>query len=580
MEPSPPQTPATTGKRIILVITLAIITFCVYSNLLKSDFIGHDDPDYITQNLQVLKGLTPDSILWAFTSTSAANWHPLAWLSHLLDISLYGLNPTGHHLTNLLLHMANTVLLYLVLQGMTGAHWRSLAVAALFALHPLHVESVAWISERKDLLAGFFWLLTMAAYRAYLQRSGVARYGLVLLCFACGLMAKPMVVTLPFVLLLLDFWPLGRTGTKAAGGTSITRLLVEKIPLLLLSGASSLITFYAQHKGGAVSPLGELHLAGRVANALTSYVAYLVKMVWPAKLAMYYPLFLPVPTWKIAGAILFLTAVTSGVIYGRHRYPYLLTGWFWYLGTLVPVIGLVQVGTQSMADRYTYLPLIGPFFMLVWGAAELAGDQRQRRTTLAISATVVLTLLALTTWRQTGHWENSLRLFTHAIQVTDNNYLAISSIGNLYHAQGRYLEAEQQHLRALTIRPDWAEARNSLAMTQERLGKKEAARANYAKALQLRPDYGEARFNLAMVLAKDGETDAAIAEFNRVLQLSPNHLDAHYNLAVGYARQGKLPLAMEHFNAVLRIEPTHGEARRNLTICQEVLERGAGRKAP
>ncbi len=380
-------------REILICLFLVLATLTVYWQVGNYEFVNFDDDKYIIENFHVQKGLTRDSVIWAFTATHVSNWHPLTWLSHMLDFQLYGLNPSGHHLTNVFFHLVNTLLLFLVLKLMTGALWRSGLVAALFAVHPLHVESVVWVAERKDVLSTLFWMLTLWAYLGYTKRPGVKRYLVILLAFALGLMAKPMLVTLPFVLLLLDYWPLKRIelGQSAIGlpaasqpstiankpGAQAFRLLLEKTPMFVLAAVSSVVTFIVQKSGGAVGALETYPFKIRMANALLSYVIYLKKMIWPQNLAVFYPH--PgqsLPMWQAAGAGLLLVVVSIAVIRAGRRYPYLPVGWLWYVGTLVPVIGLVQVGDQAMADRYTYVSLIGLFIVVAWGVPDVARSWR------------------------------------------------------------------------------------------------------------------------------------------------------------------------------------------------------------
>ena len=407
---------------LVVGLCLAIATLTVFWEVRNHQFVNYDDNRYVTENRIVQAGLTREGALWAFTTTHASNWHPLTWLSHMLDCELFGANPRAHHLSNLILHLANSLLLFLVFKRMTGMLWQSAFVAALFAIHPLHVESVAWVSERKDVLSAFFWMLTLWAYLHYVVSPGFGRYLLVLLFFALGLMAKPMLVTLPFVLLLMDYWPLGRLrldgsspNTSESANLSAQPwpklgLVWEKLPLLAVSALSSLVTFLVQKSEAAVQSLAVFPLMVRVANALMSYMGYVGKTIWPRHLAVFYPHPGHVAVWKIAGAVLFLGGVSALVIRMARRHPYLATGWLWYLGTLVPVIGLVQVGAQSMADRYTYLPSIGLFIMIAWGGPHLMPRPPWRHVVIAFSTASVLLLLMVTAWLQVRHWPVS---YTH-----------------------------------------------------------------------------------------------------------------------------------------------------------------------
>jgi hypothetical protein len=447
----------TSGRRLPLLLgaALALLTLAVWLPALRNGFVNLDDPYYVTANPQVLRGITRAGIAWATTAKVASNWHPLTMLSHMLDCQLYGLEPAGHHATSLLLHLANVLLLFETLRRMTGAAGRSAAVAALFALHPTHVESVAWIAERKDVLSALFWILAMGAWARYARGPSIGRYLPVVFSMILGLMAKPMVVTLPFALLLLDAWPLDRLhlGWK--------RLVLEKLPLLALSAASSLITLHYQQ--ASLAPLDVAPWSLRAANALVSYAAYLGKLFLPTHLAVFYPIALSIPAWKAAGAALLLAAVTALAVWRARREPWLLTGWLWFLGTLVPVIGLVQVGRQAMADRYTYIPSIGLFLAVVWSVAGLG---RRHRAALATTAGIVILALAAITRVQVGYWSDSATLFRHALAATGDNYLAHIGLGKALMGERDCEGAAEQFRAALARYPRLNEARAGLEMVR------------------------------------------------------------------------------------------------------------------
>jgi Flp pilus assembly protein TadD len=554
------------SRRFDLVVCLFLIvaTIAVYWQVGNHDFVNFDDGIYVTQNPRVQVGLVPESIVWAFNTTDAEFWHPLTWLSHMLDCQLYGLNPRGHHFTNLLLHMASTVLLFLILERMTGALWRSAFVAALFALHPLHVESVAWVAERKDVLSTLFWMLTMGAYIYYTECPMLKRYALVLLAFTLGLMAKPMVVTLPFVLLLLDYWPLGRFPREE--GHSIFRLFFEKVPLFALAIFFGILTFFAQQKGGLLASLDVLPLEHRIANALVSYVSYIGKMVWPRNLAVYYHQAGTVPIWKVGGSVLFSACVSVLVILARRRRPYLLVGWLWYVGTLVPVIGLVQISTFTMADRYTYVPLIGLFMLIAWSIPELLERWHHRRIALAISGGVVLTAFTVCTWFQLRHWENSVALWKHTANVTDNNYSAYSCLGAALVEQGRFEEAIASVSNSLRMKPDFTEAHNNLGLALCKQGKLDEGIGCFAKAIQIKPDYAQAHNNLGSALAQQGNLEEAIGHFSRALHIDPDLAEAHMSMGLALDRQGSLNEAIVHFSKALEMRPCNVEVRNNLGV--------------
>jgi hypothetical protein len=432
-----------------LLVSVFLVTsiLAVYWQVTDNGFV-YDDESYITKNSHVQSGLTCENITWSFTSTSASNWHPLTWLSHLLDYQLYGMNSGMHHLTNLIFHILNTLLLFLVFKRMTGDLWRSSFVAALFALHPLHVESVAWVAERKDVLSSFFWMLTMWGYVLYAERPGINRYMLALLFFILGLMAKPMLVTLPFVLLLLDYWPLNRfrsaksnSSNKMKQKPNVLHLVLEKIPFIVFASASCVVTFIVQKSGGAVGSLDAYPFKVRAANALVSYVSYTGKMLWPSCLAPIYLHSRIVQGWKIVGASILLISISLLVIRAKRQHPYFVVGWLWYIGTLVPVIGLVQVGLQCMADRYTYIPLTGMFIIIAWGIPILVERWRYRKIVLAVSAGTLLICLMICTWLQVQHWRNSITLFTHTVNVTANNWVAQYNLACGYALENKKEEA-------------------------------------------------------------------------------------------------------------------------------------------
>lgn len=503
---------------MLIALLLGLLTLALYWPATGFDFTNYDDPDYIIYNPGVQHGINRESVLWAFKTSHASNWHPVTWLSHMVDYDLYGLKPGGHHLTNLILHAANVVLLFLVLCQLTGATWRSALVAALFAWHPLHVESVAWISERKDVLCAFFWLLTMAAYGRYAKLAGARRkiwYALALLLFALALLSKPMAVTLPFVLLLLDAWPLRR---KVAPG-----LFLEKIPFVALAVMDGVAAFWAQGRANSVISIDVLPLPERVANALVSCVLYLWKMLWPADLALPYPYSHVWPFWQAAGAAVLLLTISAVVILRMRREPWLAAGWFWFLGTLAPVIGLVQLGIQSMADRYTYLPLIGIFIMAAW--AIPAAWTRWPRPGLvfgAVTAAVLVFLLAEAEV-QLQFWRNSVALFTHAVAVTPNNILAEYNLAEALARQGDEAQAVDHYQRALAIEPNRVEARyNSQA---------------------------QAHYNLGLIYRTHKQWALAEPQFRACLRGDPHLARAHSNLGVALVGLGRIDEALEHFRA-------------------------------
>ena len=542
---------AFSGRAHWFCLALIAANLIVYASVWHHDFVNYDDDQYVSTNTVVLRGLTWHSASWAFTTGYAVNWHPLTWLSHMLDVQLYGLDPGPHHLTNLLFHIANTLLLFGLLRRMTGALGGSAFVAGLFAVHPLHVESVAWVAERKDVLSTLFWMLTLWAYVEYVRRPGLRRYWAVLLFFALGLMAKPMLVTLPFVLLLLDFWPLGRMGLgpnpadgwalSRDGWATTVRLVWEKLPLLALTVMSSIVTLVVHRRGGAVISLGATPLNLRVANALVSYVAYIGQMLWPARLAVLYPYAQSLPGWWTAGAFLGLMAISVAVIRAGPRRPYLLVGWLWYLGTLVPVIGLIQVGDQARADRYTYIPLIGLFIVVAWGVPDLMVRWPFRRIALPAAAGLVSLACVIAARGQLRYWQDSTTLWTHALAVTTGNTIVHNNLGVVLADQGKLEEAIAHYSEALRIKADSADAHNNLGVALADQGKLEEAIAHYSEALRIQPDYADAHNNLGVALADQGKLDEAIAHFSEALRIKPDYIKARDNLRLTLVSRGNRP---------------------------------------
>ncbi len=500
-----------------------------------------------------------------------ANWHPLTWLSHMLDCQMFGLNrPGGHHLTNVLLHATSAVLLFLVLRAMTGDLWPSAFAAGLFAVHPLHVESVAWVSERKDVLSGLFFMLTIAAYVGYVRHPfSLLRYLLVTVLFALGLMSKPMLVTLPFVLLLLDYWPLRRMISAEIASRRFLLLLWEKTPWLAMSAASCVVTQFAQQKDESLVPLEFCPFAWRVANAVVSYATYLVDSFCPVGLAALYPHPLnTLPVWKVAGSVLLLAAVTVVTYAWRRKCLYLIVGWLWFVGMLVPVIGLVQVGRQAMADRYTYLPLIGLAVALAWGAdraLEMSLHRRRACRMVALLFALVLTAIA---WRQTRFWKDSETLWARAVACTSRNWLAHNNLGVILDQRGRVREAIVQFQEAEEIRPGFAESHYNLAKALADGGQVEAAIAEYQKTLDIKPDHADARLNLGIALEKHGQFREAVVEYEKALVIKPDFAEAHNSLGIALARHGRIDDAIDQFQKAFSLKPDFAEAGRNLDIAR------------
>jgi len=549
------------GPDIKICLILVIATLAVYGQVINYDFISFDDIGYIVENPHVRTGLTPKNILWAFTSVHAGNWHPLTWLSHQTDVSMYGMNPGLHHLSNVIFHIANTLLLFFVFRQMTGSISQSGFAAALFALHPLHVESVAWVSERKDVLSTLFWLLTMKSYFRYIRYPGIPDYLTMLLCFMLCLMSKPMVITLPFVLLLMDYWPLRRVGTKPSKS-----LLWEKIPLVMLAAASVMITFFAQKEGGAVASWETYSFGTRAANALISYFSYIEKMFLPFSLAIYYPYPPFIPWWKTAGAGVLLISVSLITILNARQRPYLTVGWLWYLGTLLPVIGLVQVGSQAMADRYFYIPSIGLFIMMVWGVPELFRVSILRRKILSVTAAACLFILMTITAIQVRYWTDSLTLFSHTIDVTENNAMAFMNMGVALNRHGKKAEAVKYYTEALRLAPGQVETLNKLGLVLKDLGKTDEAIQRLSEALSLKPDDIETLNNLGAVLKDSGRSDEAIRYFSEALQLKPGDVGTLNNIGLALADLGETNEAIRKLSEALQSDPEDARTHNNMGI--------------
>jgi protein O-mannosyl-transferase len=556
---------------VCVFLLLAVLT--VFGQTVNHGFLNHDDHLYVSGNLEITQAPVEVGVLGAFLSTRAANWHPLTWLSHILDYQVYGLRAGGHHLSSVLLHAAAAIVLFLVLHQMTGDLWPSAFVATVFAIHPLRVESVAWVAERKDVLSGLFFMLTLWAYLGYVRRPfSWLRYLVVIVLFAMGLMSKPMLVTLPFVLLLLDYWPLGRfsqtTGPSPQDGMlrqNIGRLLVEKAPLLLLAAASCVATMLAQKT--AMATMATMPPLCRLGNAMVSYVAYLGQFFFPAGLAAYYPH--PgtgLPIWKAAAASLLLAGITLVVLIRWRRNPYLSVGWFWYLGMLVPVIGLVQVGEQAMADRYTYLPQIGLGIALAWGAASFARSRPYRRLLCPIAAALAIAILLCCAWRQTAFWHDDETLWNHALDCTDRNHLAHFNVGEALRNRGEIDKAMEHFQAALDIQPRSALIHNNYGIALADRGRTEEAVKHFQAALDVDPNYVEAHCNLGAAMVRLGRNKEAIEHFEDALKIKHDMAEAHYNLGAILANTGRTDEAIEHIRDALNINHGFAAAHSSLAI--------------
>ena len=591
-------------RQLLICLFLTLTVLAAFWQVKHCDFIIFDDEEYITENSHIQNGITLEGARWAFMTSRAANWHPLTWLSHMLDCQLFGLKPGWHHLTNVFFHIANTVLLFLILNRMTRALWQSAFVAALFALHPLHVESVAWVSERKDVLSTFFWMLTMGAYVYYVKRPGYKGYLFVLLFFVLGLMAKPMLVSLPFVLLLLDFWPLQRLQEKLSnleartqvneslsldkqkgkskketvekGGlktekpadyrflwTSIPPLLWEKITLFAIAALSSFVTYMAQQKGGAVASIEAFPLNDRIANAFVSYVIYIRKMIWPNDLAIFYPHPGVLPAWQVMGTVLVLLFVTLTVIWAAKRIPYLAVGWLWYVGTLAPVIGIVQVGSQARADRYTYIPMIGLFIMAAWGIPELMKKWRFRKEVLLASSAIILLCFFMITWIQVGYWQNSITVFSHALKVTDHNSRAYLNLGTAYNDLGNYRKAIEALDEAIKLDANLEKAYYNRGLAYSRLRDYKKAIGDYDKTIEIDPKHAKAYNNRGIAYDILGSHKQAIGDFDRAIVTNQKYAEAYYNRGIVYGRLGNYKQALGNFDRAIALNPAYAEAYYN-----------------
>jgi protein O-mannosyl-transferase len=559
----PPGIQAESNKRWVVpfvLLFLAVITLAVYGQTLRYEFVDYDDSAYVYENPVVQKGLTWAGLHWALTYGEIGHWHPLTWLSHMLDCQIYGLNAGGHHLTNVLLHTASVLILFLVLRRMTGVVWRSAFVAAVFAVHPLRVESVAWVSERKDVLSGFFFMLTLWAYVHYVCQTqsarSMVRYGAVVIFFALGLLSKDMLVTLPFVLLLLDYWPFKRFSDFTP--EILLRLVIEKIPLFMLAAASCVATALVPEKLGA-----NLHLpfALRMENGVVCYVTYLWQMVYPSGLACLYPN--PtglLPLWRVFGALGLLLAISGVALIARKSSPWLIVGWLWYLGMMVPVIGIVQISFYAHADRYTYLPQIGIYIAITWAAGEFAEKWQVSRAVLGSLMAGVITVLMVCAWNQTAYWKNGVTLWSHALACTPDNAYARYGLGDALAREGQLGAAIVEYQKALAINPNYADPYNNLGDALAQKGQVDAAIVEYQKALAINPNYAQACNNLGNALVQKGQLNEAIIEYQKALAIDPNFADPYCDLGNALAQKGQLDEAIIEYQKALAINPNNAQA--------------------
>jgi tetratricopeptide (TPR) repeat protein len=538
-------------RNLVLALLLVVATLALYNPVVHHPFVNFDDDRYVTDNIHVRAGLHWDTIKWAFTSFDEANWHPLTWLSHALDCQLFGLNPAGHHYISVLLHALNAVLLFWVLWRATGSTARGWMAAFLFALHPINVESVAWVAERKTVLSMLFLLLALAAYGWYAKKPSIARYAAVAALFACGLMAKPMVITFPFLLLLWDYWPLQRA-------QSFAKLALEKVPLLALSSASAVITVKAQRAGEAIGSMVQYPLSMRIENAAISYVRYLGKALWPSALSPQYPYPEGVLIWQAIGAAILLLAITVLVCAAGKQRRYLAVGWFWFLGALVPMIGLVQVGSQAMADRYAYLPFVGLFILTSWGLADLAGDRAFPKSALAVASCLALVALSAATVRQISYWNNNLTLWSHAVAVTPGSFIAQNNLGGALLSEGKEEEAMPHFRVAAALNPADPMSRLNLAAYAQRQGHPQEAIDQYAKVLTMTRDprlRATAFSDMGYALRDLGDSEHAKASFRAAVNLRPRTLRAWLGLGLAEQKSGNYPEAIKDYAQVLTIQP-------------------------
>ena len=567
-------------SEFLVSLFLVVIILATYWQLPSHELLPFDDYGYITKNTHVHEGITWKNIVWTFSSTDFGYWHPLTWMSHMLAFQVFGLKFGMHHLINLFLHISNTLLLFFVLKRMTGALWQSAFVAAVFALHPLNVESVAWVSERKNVLSTFFWMLTILTYVRYTERPNFYRYMLILFVFVLGLMSKPMLVTLPFVLLLLDYWPLCRFNLQSCRGhqevhksihtdprqSLVLRLVLEKIPLFILSFTCIYLSALSIQRFKIVISMASVPMKLRIANALVSYVRYIKKMIWPQNLAVYYPYPHTLPAWQVIGAFLLLVIVTFYAFRWVRLKPYFTVGWLWYIGTLFPVIGLVQAGLwPAMADRFAYVPLIGIFICIAWGVPDFVGRWRYRKAGFIAVSTALVPIFMVMTWLQLRHWQNGVTLFTHNVRVTHNNSLAHKELGNALEQQGNLDKAILHYSKALKINPNNAEAHNNLGYILARQKHYKEAIDHYKAALRIKPNYTEAHNNFGTALLHQGNEKEAIVHYNEALKYNPNYAGTYYNLGKIYINQNKIEIGIQFYKKALKLNPEMTQVLYNLS---------------
>ena len=545
-------------QKLIVYLALTVLTFTVFWQVNLYDFTNFDDPLYVTENSHIQSGISLTGIRWAFSTTYADSlWHPLIWLSLMLDNQLVGLNAGGYHITNLILHIFCTLLLFWLFNRMTGAIWRSAFIAVLFAVHPLHVESVAWIAERKDVVSAFFWMLTLCMYVYYTEKPVIKRYLPVVFCFILALMSKPIVVTLPVILILLDYWPLKRFEFRE--GNFVLWQLKEKIPLFILSAVFSLITIYTQYNPS----IKHFPFSLRIANASVSFITYLEKTLWPRDLAVFYPYPAQLPLGQVLGATLLILVISALVIGAAKRLPYLFVGWLWYAITLLPVIGIVQSGEQAMANRYHYLPSIGIAVMLAWGIPLFFTHQNLRKIILFPAGVFFISILSLMTWQQCGHWQNSIKLWNYNLQVTKNNYLAHNNLGIALSDEGKNEEAMNHFIEAIRLKPDFFYAYNNKGSVYVKQGRYQSAIEDFKEAIRLKPDFADGYHNLGIIHIKLGLYQNALDYFSKAIRLRPDDSSYYSDRGIAYANLGQYRLAIDDYNLAIRLKPDYADAYNN-----------------
>lgn len=553
----------------IIVALLIIVSLAAFGRIAGNHFINFDDPGYITKNYMVQSGLNLQSVKWAFSTTHLSYWHPLTWLSHMLDWTLFGNNAGGHHLVNLLLHIGTVIFLFFFLNKTTKNIWAAAFAAAFFALHPLRVESVAWASERKDVLSMFFGMVCIYVYSFYAEGQKLSEYFFCLILFSLSLMSKPMMVTLPFVLLLLDYWPLQRLKITAYVPAEFLktgfRLILEKVPFFLMTIALSIVTIWAQAREGAVASSDALPFLTRLSGAGVAYITYLIKIFWPYQLTVFYPYKFSIPEWQIWISAIILVLITVIVISRIRKMPFLFAGWFWYLGTLVPVIGLVQVGKQAMADRYTYLSSIGISIMLAWSLPLLFKNKNLRKRILLPAAITLLVLLSLLTWKQCSYWKSIFTLFNHASRIMKNDDTARQNRGADFTELGQYQQQQeiQEYNKAIRLKPDNAEAYYNRGIAYSKIGQYQNAIRDYNEAIRLKPDYAEAYNNRGNIYGQHGEYKLAIEDFTKVIVLNPRHFKAYHNRGLAYSELRRYADAVKDFDKAIDLQPDYASAFNN-----------------